>query len=125
MAAATRQGSSLRCAKSSAKGTSIAKSAPVAGALKIAATPAAAPAVMSTRLSTGRNSQPMRRCTNVPTVPPAKIESPSSPIAPPKPIVSIDASTPPGPDRTSMSWSGSWNAFSQASARPGGCRNAR
>ena len=41
----------------------------------------------------------MRCCTNVPMVPPAKIERPSRPIAPPKPIVSIDARTPPGPVR--------------------------
>ena len=43
------RGSSFRCAKSSAYGTSIAKSAPVAGALKIAATPAAAPSAPCTR----------------------------------------------------------------------------
>ena len=125
MAAATRQGSSLRCAKSSANGTSIANSAPVAGALKIAAIPAAAPAVINTLRSTGRNSQRMRCCTNVPMVPPAKIDRPSRPIAPPKPIVSIEARTPPGPVRGSRSWSGSWKAFSQPSARPGESRKAR
>ena len=91
-------------------GTSIANSAPVAGALKIAATPAAAPAVISTLRSTGRNSQPIRCCTNVPTVPPAKIESPSRPIAPPNPIVSDRREHPAGPGRTSRSWSGSWKA---------------
>ena len=51
VAAPTSAGTTAWAALSSWYGTSSAKTAPVAGALKIAATPAAAPATSSTRLS--------------------------------------------------------------------------
>ena len=56
----------MRLAVSSRNGTSRAKMAPVAGVLKMAATPAAAPATMSTFTSVSRNSRRNRVCRPVP-----------------------------------------------------------
>ena len=70
VAADTSAGSSKRRASSSWYGTSIAKIAPVAGALKIAATPAAAPATISKRRSASRKSRGRRRWVCDPIVAP-------------------------------------------------------
>ena len=71
MALATRAGSSIRRARSPRYGTSSANTAPVAGALKIADTPAAAPATSSTRRSASRNGRGNRRWMADPIVEPA------------------------------------------------------
>jgi len=56
----------MRRARSSWYGTSRAKIAPVAGALKMAATPAAAPATNSTRRLLPAVKRGKRRCRNEP-----------------------------------------------------------
>ena len=76
---------------SSRYGTSSAKIAPVAGALKIAATPAAAPATSSVRWSLPRNGCGSRRWIIAPSAEPPYIDGPSSPSAPPDPSVATDA----------------------------------
>ena len=65
-AAATIAGATACEAESSWYGTSSENTAPVAGALKIAATPAAAPAVSSTRWSPSVNKRGNRRRMNAP-----------------------------------------------------------
>ena len=65
----------------------MAKIAPVAGALKMAATPAAAPATMSTLALLPVRKRRRRVVATEPMVPPSRIDVPSSPIAPPVPRV--------------------------------------
>jgi hypothetical protein len=99
-ALATSAGSSIRRARSSRYGTSRAKIAPVAGALKIAATPAAAPATSSVRWSLPRNGAGSFRWMSEPIAEPPYSDGPSRPSAPPEPRVVIDAAI----RATEMAW---------------------
>ena len=85
--------------------------APVAGALKMAATPAAAPATIRTRRLLPWVKRGKRVWRNDPIDDPRYNEPPSSPIAPPNPAVAMAASIRPGNSRIGNGSSGSWNAL--------------
>ena len=100
----------MRRAIWSRNGTSSAKIAPVAGALKIAATPAAAPATSNVRWSAPRNAAGRRRWIMAPRADPPYIDGPSRPIGPPMPSVVTAAAIRPMNARGRSGYSGSWNA---------------
>ena len=108
-------GNSIRLAVSSWKGTSMAKIAPVAGVLKMAATPAAAPATISTFMSTASNQRRNRVCKAVPMAAPMYMEGPSKPMAPPIPNVAAAASTRPATGWRSSRRPGSWKLWMYSS----------
>ena len=93
----------------------MAKITPVAGALKMAATPTAAPATMSTLALFPVRKRRSHVVATEPMVPPSRIEVPSRPIAPPVPRVARAPINLKGSGRAGSTSVLSWYACRYAS----------